>query len=275
MNLRIDLPEELASRLMALLPEEEWNRFAVSAIAEALAERQRVLDGRDLGPLADPIEEKEPEREATECVAAVEEGSDDANTGSGLPSFEEIASQWEDEQFSRRATERMSEQKPMSDEPTPLPVHRFTLIGGKPPEPDYDDLLENKIAFPGPASFLRPLFMECGGVDVSQCTTTEEIERPYEIRISRGHCGTPQIGYRWQNQTSLDSSADPVAEDITTYNLPGIHMDWSYAWNKMGQMGHGAFRHRSLQVDFDNEDAQSRFEQLWQRVFGTPPVWRI
>lgn len=66
MTLTIDLPDELASRLMALLSAEECGRFAVSAIADALLAQ---------------------ERDASECIAAVEEAITDMEAGRSI-SFE-------------------------------------------------------------------------------------------------------------------------------------------------------------------------------------------
>ncbi len=40
LTVTIDLPDELASRFVALLPEEERSQFSVDAIAEALQFRQ-------------------------------------------------------------------------------------------------------------------------------------------------------------------------------------------------------------------------------------------
>lgn len=73
MTLTIDLPDELASRLNALLPEEERGRFAVSAIADALLAQ---------------------ERDSAECNAAVEEAIADMETGRTI-SFEDEEARWQ------------------------------------------------------------------------------------------------------------------------------------------------------------------------------------
>lgn len=89
MTLTIDLPEELASRLTALLPEEERDRFALSAIAEALETRQQEWEGRLAASLLAEIDpEQEPERESAKCLAAVEEGFADIEAGRHLVSLE-------------------------------------------------------------------------------------------------------------------------------------------------------------------------------------------
>ncbi len=73
MTLTIDLPDELASRLSALLPEEERSRFSVAAIADALTFREEEQD----------------------CVEVVEQALADMDKGHGLISFEEVCRQWD------------------------------------------------------------------------------------------------------------------------------------------------------------------------------------
>jgi predicted transcriptional regulator len=72
MTWTIDLPDELATRLNALLPEEERGRFAVSAIAEALSAQ---------------------EQDSAECVAAVEEALTDAEMGRTI-SLDDEKARW-------------------------------------------------------------------------------------------------------------------------------------------------------------------------------------
>jgi predicted transcriptional regulator len=73
MTLTIELPDELAFRLMALLPEEARERFAVSAIAEALLAQ---------------------ESDSAECIAAVEEALAEMETGHTV-SFDEEIARWQ------------------------------------------------------------------------------------------------------------------------------------------------------------------------------------
>src|SRR5690349_20103941 len=88
MTLTIDLPDALASRLTALLPEEEHDRFALSAIADALLSASLLAE-------LDP--EQELEREAAECIAAVAEGFADIDAGRNLVSLEEVRHRWDAE----------------------------------------------------------------------------------------------------------------------------------------------------------------------------------
>lgn len=102
----VELPDELAGRLAALLPEEERDGFAIAAIADALEARQREIeaDERVLAALrADLDPEREPERDAAECVAAVEEALADVEAERNLVSFEEACRRWDAEKAARRA----------------------------------------------------------------------------------------------------------------------------------------------------------------------------
>lgn len=162
---------------------------------------------------------------------------------------------------------------------TGRPKTRRTLTGGGPPEPTYSAFYteNNKTpeSPPRPVNFLHALFAERGGVDVSRCKTTESREDWGKLAsIALGFCGSPECGYRWESRTSLDSSADPMEERLTTYNLPGISLEWSYSLNKIGQFGHCAYRHGSLWVEFEDAATQSQFERLWLETFGKAPVWR-
>lgn len=107
MTFTIDLPDELASQLTALLPEEERGRFAISAIAEALAAHLQERDARLAESLVMEIDpEQEHEREATECISIVEEGLEDVDAGRNLISFEEVRRQWASEKAALRASDR-------------------------------------------------------------------------------------------------------------------------------------------------------------------------
>jgi predicted transcriptional regulator len=81
MTITIDLPDDLASRLAEILPEEERSRFAVDAIAEALEARRR---------------------DSEECIVAVEQALADMDEGRNLIPFEEICRLWDAEKAARR-----------------------------------------------------------------------------------------------------------------------------------------------------------------------------
>ncbi len=76
MTITLDLPDELSSRLVALLPEEAYSRFAVSAIAEALL-----------------MQEQDPQ-DSIECAAAVEEAFDDMQMDRSI-SLEDEKARWD------------------------------------------------------------------------------------------------------------------------------------------------------------------------------------
>ena len=104
MTYTLDLPEAIASELTALFPQEERNRFAVSAIADALTAWQQEADARLAESLLAELDpELEPEREAAECIAIIEEGFRDIDTGRNLVSFEEACRRWEEEKAARQA----------------------------------------------------------------------------------------------------------------------------------------------------------------------------
>lgn len=90
----IELPEPLAAELAALVPEAERDRFAVAAVADAVLVRQRASEG-SAGPAA--------ERDAAECVRAVEEALVEMDAGRGLISFEDVTQLWEADKAARRA----------------------------------------------------------------------------------------------------------------------------------------------------------------------------
>lgn len=105
----IELPDELAMRLNALLPEGERDGFAVAAIADALQARQQEneADERVLASLhADLDPDADPERDARECIAAVEEAFAEMDAGRGLVSFEEEMARWQQQKAALLAGKR-------------------------------------------------------------------------------------------------------------------------------------------------------------------------
>ncbi len=77
MTLTIHLPDKPAAQFLALMPEEKRDEFIAEAIADAVALRQdetREAEARLLAVLRAELDpEKEPERDAAECRATVEE----------------------------------------------------------------------------------------------------------------------------------------------------------------------------------------------------------
>lgn len=84
----IDLPDELASRLTALLPKEERKRFAVCAIADAVLAQ---------------------EQDAAECRIAVEKAFADIEAGRTF-SLEEEKARWEQQKTILLKTGKLSTQ---------------------------------------------------------------------------------------------------------------------------------------------------------------------
>ena len=102
MTITIDLPEELVSRLAAILPEADRTTFAVSASADALTLRQQDQYARisaALRPELDP--EAEHERDSAECIAIVEAELEDIEDRGKLLSLEEARRQWDAQKLVR------------------------------------------------------------------------------------------------------------------------------------------------------------------------------
>jgi len=81
MTLKLDLPDDIASKLAKLLPEGERDRFALSAISEALD--ARIHD-------------------SAECRAAVERALEDMDTGRNVIPFEDLCRAWDSEKLARQ-----------------------------------------------------------------------------------------------------------------------------------------------------------------------------
>ncbi len=103
MTFTLDLPEELARQLTAL-PDAERSRFATAALADALDARVREGEARLIESLLAELDpEQEPEREAAECIAIVEQELADMEAGRGKSiTLEEARRQWEAEKAARR-----------------------------------------------------------------------------------------------------------------------------------------------------------------------------
>jgi len=82
-------------RLASLLPEKDRDRFAVAAIAEALEARQREDESRLAETLLKEINpNSEPEREAAECRAAVEQELTESALLRDTVSLDEARRRW-------------------------------------------------------------------------------------------------------------------------------------------------------------------------------------
>ena len=82
MTLTIQLPDKLASRFMALLPEDQRDEFSVSAIADALMIRESEME---------------------DCVTVVEQALADMDAGRGLIALEDLRRQWDAEEAAQKA----------------------------------------------------------------------------------------------------------------------------------------------------------------------------
>lgn len=93
LNMTLDIPEDVACRPTAMLPADERDRFAVTAIADALTARRREADGLLAEALLDEIDpEAEPERERSERREAVEAALADVDANRNMVTLEEARS---------------------------------------------------------------------------------------------------------------------------------------------------------------------------------------
>ncbi|HIK32187.1 MAG TPA: hypothetical protein IGS17_12465 [Oscillatoriales cyanobacterium M59_W2019_021] len=119
----------------------------------------------------------------------------------------------------------------------------------------------------GATTFLRVLFQEVYGVDVSVCT--DRVETYHEgIEEVSERCGTDEMGYlRTSFQDMDDRSEYRVA--ILTYGLPDLEMQWSYYLIKSGYAYR--FCHGHLRVFFGTEISQYQLATIWKQVFHFEP----
>lgn len=95
MTLTIELPDNLASQFAEQVTPKERNTFFAEAIADKLSLRQKEMEELDTRWLAalnaelDP--EKEPERDAAECKAAIEASIAEAEAGGKSYTLEEMS----------------------------------------------------------------------------------------------------------------------------------------------------------------------------------------
>jgi hypothetical protein len=159
------------------------------------------------------------------------------------------------------------------------PARWLRVLIAFPPTPTSIDQLPGKGAY----GFLDQLVLKLAGVStkktatilgakttVGRCRTTKERVRQ-GTRISEGSCGTRAVGYRWEEQTSLESSSVAVAVRATLYGVAGARLEWLFALESVGQAGPSAFRHRSLRVQLAPA-RQAHFVAVWQSYFGTTPT---
>jgi hypothetical protein len=120
---------------------------------------------------------------------------------------------------------------------------------------------------PGPVEFLSALVEELCGIPAAW--VVEEKSGDTVFRTVRGRCGAPQRGFRWTIR-GLADDASVYARSFTDHNVPGLSLDWDTEWFKSGYVYR--FHHRELAVEFGGADAESRFHDVWRRVFDRPPV---
>ena len=145
----------------------------------------------------------------------------------------------------------------------------LVLVSGMPDEPAHSDV-DGICSSPGPTSFFKEFWPTLFGSVLPPFKMLEEQRTDDNLRI-RARSGTPDVGLEWLEEKSLESSLFSIGIEITTHGLPSMKMHWKFELEYAGQLGHAAFRHVSLSVHFENENALNQFHSTWLKVFGRNP----
>ena len=123
-----------------------------------------------------------------------------------------------------------------------------------------------------PDRFLQELFQSACGADVSKSRQTEQQEEPYGgSRWVRGINGTETTGFRWTEETCVETTSLPMRITLETLGLPDMEMSWAYSLHKDGQFGYSQFEPGTIRVLFETAAAEALFQSVWQKVFGVNP----
>ena len=149
----------------------------------------------------------------------------------------------------------------------------LVLCGGFPREPDAGSW-EEVSSLPGPRSLLEALFLDLCGNSLNDMPQTEDdasgsIDGDWQTRaitVARNGTGFHQI-----ERKCIGTSAHPLREIVDTFGLPGLELHWEYHLALAGQLGHTAFRHDRLTVQFASSEARQTFEEIWRRIFAITP----
>ena len=143
------------------------------------------------------------------------------------------------------------------------------LQQGAPDEPDTGDW--NAIcSTPSPDIFFSQLFREAANFSLPEATVVGEEEDSIR-RIQTGWRGSQALGAQIIVVTCTETTDLPVYCTWETYGLPGMKINWQYALEYAGQLGHVAFRHIQLHCTFESPFEQERFSAVWRRVIGKEP----
>ncbi|MBN2005880.1 MAG: nucleotidyltransferase domain-containing protein [Anaerolineae bacterium] len=136
------------------------------------------------------------------------------------------------------------------------------LVAGAPKRSRDDDA-------PHAYTFLTELFADLCGINLNHSEKTHEESNSFEV-VKTGWRGTPEVGCKWTVTAFIDDSSQTL-EHVSGYNLPGIEFEWSFSWWKSGYAYR--FEHTWLEIRFADDVVRSRFSEIWERVFGTAPVF--
>lgn len=145
------------------------------------------------------------------------------------------------------------------------------MKSGAPDEPDTSDW--NAIcATPSPSTFFAVLFHEVAGFSLPEAVITDEQEDDVR-RIQTGRRGSKALGAEIVQISCTETSDLPTHCTWETRGLPGMKVKWAYDLEYAGQLGHAAFRHVSLECEFDDPGDERRFSEIWCRIIGKEPVF--
>lgn len=146
---------------------------------------------------------------------------------------------------------------------------RVRLSGGAPDEPDTGDW-DAICSTPGPNRFFAALFPALTGepmpAEVSNESSEDDITNVHTI-----WCGSEALGARVIEIECTETTAFMMHSRWETFGLPGVKALWQFSLDRAGQLGYCAFRHGSLECTFDSPAAQTRFTEVWRKVFDREP----
>src|SRR5262249_15978831 len=142
---------------------------------------------------------------------------------------------------------------------------------GAPDEPDSSDWDALCAGNPSPQQLFVALFDRIArGLPDQQPTALDEDDTH---RVHTIWFGNRDYGIKVTEIASVETTDFPMLCTWETFGLPGMTVVWRYALEYAGQLGHCAFRQRSLVCEFDGDAEQRRFAEIWQAVIGKVPVF--
>jgi hypothetical protein len=150
-------------------------------------------------------------------------------------------------------------------------MQRLRLKAGAPDEPDTGDW-DAICAIPRIGDFFAILFKEVADFNLpNPVIESDREDSGRHVRV--GMHGSQTLGAEVTVVSCTETSDIPVHCSWETFGLPGMTVRWEYALEKSGQLGHVAYRHRTLECTFEGTADQERFAEIWRRHIGKTPVF--